>query len=244
MQYATVDSYVGHSSINLTILPDTVEEQPTGTILTAQDPYWGTGEFVYARATASIRMGGLVTMSPVWDSTAGKFRTDATEITNTANLGTNVAVAMSPFTAGQFGWFCVSGITPVNCTASVAAGAVPGITAAGQAGANSAGKQLLNMKGVAASSTTVVKTNCQAPQGSLRLQTQNAEGWFIGAYLSGTGIAAGTTVASIDPDGRTVTLSAATTAVVAGSVTATYNNAVVHYNVMHLNRPFAQGAIT
>ena len=244
MQFATVDSYVGHSGINLSILPDTVEEQPTGLILTAQDSYWGTGEFVYARATATIRMGGVVTLSPVWDSTAGKYRTDATEVANTANLGTNVAVAMAPFTVGQYGWFCISGIVPVNCNASVAVGAVPGIAAAGQAGANSAGKQLLNMKGVATASTTVAKTNCQAPQGSLRLLTPNAEGWFIGAYLSGTGIAAGTTVVSIDPDNRMVTLSAATTAAVSGTVTATYNNATVFYNVMHLNRPFAQGAIT
>ena len=57
-------------------------------------------------------------------------------------------------------------------------------------------------------------------------------------------IAAGTTVSSIDPSGRFVTLSAVTTAAVAGTVTATYNNATVFYNVAHINRPFAQGAIT
>lgn len=244
MQFATLDGYAGHSGINLAVLPDTVEKQPTGTILLAQDAYWGTGEFIYARATASIRMGGVCTIAPVWDSSAGKFRTDATEIANTANLGTNVAVAMAPMTVGQFGWFCLSGIVPVNCTASVAVGAVPGIVAAGQAGANSAGKQLLNMKGVATAATTVAKASCIAASGSTRLQVPNAEGWFIGAYLSGTGIAAGTTVSSIDPDNRTVTLSAATTALVNGTVTATYNNATVYYNVMHLNRPFAQGAIT
>lgn len=244
MQFAVIDAIVGNSPINLTMLPDTAEKVPTGTIVTANDNYWGCGEFIYARATASIRMGGVVTIAPVWDSTAGRFRTDATEIANTANLGTNVAVALAPFTVGQFGWFMITGICPVNSNASVAVGAVAGIAATGQAGANSAGKQLLNTKGVATSATTVAKANCQAPQGSLRLLTPNAEGWFIGAYLSGTGIAAGTTVVQIDADGRTVTLSAATTAAVTGTVTATYNNGTVHYNVMHLNRPFAQGAIT
>ena len=76
------------------------------------------------------------------------------------------------------------------------------------------------------------------------LQVPNSDGWFVGAYLSGTGIAAATTVSSIDPSGRFVTLSVVTTAAVSGSVTATYNNATIFYNVAHLNRPFAQGAIT
>jgi hypothetical protein len=90
----------------------------------------------------------------------------------------------------------------------------------------------------------VAKANCAAANASRRLVTPNADGWFIGAYLSGTGIAAGTTVVSIDPDNRTVTLSADTTAQVTGTVTATYNNATVYYNIVHINRPFAQGAIT
>lgn len=244
MQYAVLDGGIGNSPINLSMGPDTTEKVMTGTIATANDSYWGCIEVVYGRATANIRMGGVCTLAPVWDSTAGRFRTDVTEIANTANLGTNVAIATSSMTVGQFGWFAISGIVPVNCTASLAVGAVPGIVAAGQAGANSAGKQLLKTKGVATSSTTVAKANCVAASASRRLTTPGAEGWFIGVYLSGTGIAAGTTVVSIDPDNRTVTLSADTTAQINGTVTATYNNATVYYNIVHINRPFAQGAIT
>ena len=52
-------------------------------------------------------------------------------------------------------------------------------------------------------------------------------------------------VVSIDPSGRFVTVDVAnTTAGIAGTVTATYNNATIHYNVASLNRSFAQGAIT
>jgi glycerol uptake facilitator-like aquaporin len=62
--------------------------------------------------------------------------------------------------------------------------------------------------------------------------------------LSGTGIAAGTTITDIDPSGTQVTLSAVTTAAVNGTVTATYNNGTIFYNVAHINNPIAQGAIT
>ena len=117
------------------------------------------------------------------------------------------------------------------------------IAAAGQGGALGNGKQVLNARIVVASTQTVAKANSFANSGSTRLRVSSADGWFAGAYLSGTGIAASCTVSDIDPSGTIVTLSAATTAAVAGTVTATYNNATVYYNVAHVNRPFAQGQI-
>ena len=102
---------------------------------------------------------------------------------------------------------------------------------------------MLNARSILAATTTSAKTNCTANSGSTQLIVPNADGWFCGVYLSGTGIAALTVVTDIAPDGRTVTLSVATTAAVTGTVTATYNNATVFYNVAHLNRPFAQGQI-
>jgi hypothetical protein len=147
-------------------------------------------------------------------------------------------------TSGDYGWVQISGITPVNCQASVAADTTFGIAAAGQGGANGAGKQVLNARVLVAAAATVVKANCITTGLSIALQVPNSDGWFVGAYLSGTGIAGGATVVSISPDGRTVTMSAASTAAISGSITATYNNATVFYNVAHINRPFAQGAIT
>lgn len=233
---------VGYQQINSMFVADTVEQHPSGFLAGGDDDFWGGREFIYARYNGTVRQFGLCVLTPVIVS--GKIRYEATEVPNTANLGRSLAVAMVGGAAGQFGWFCIGGVVPVNCQAAVAADTTFGIAAAGQGGANSAGKQILNARVVIASTTTVVKAGCTAANASRLLQVPNSEGWFIGAYLSGTGIAAGTTVVSIDPSGRFVTLSADTTAAVNGSVTATYNNATVFYNVAHINRPFAQGAIT
>jgi len=243
--FAPVDALVGAPQSQFSGL--TVDSSPRlqpGQLLTMTDPWWGTGEFIYARANGTIRAFGLCVLTPVFDSSLNAYRWDATEVPNTANLGRMVWVSQVGLSAGSYAWFQISGLTPVNCTASVAADTTFGIAAAGQGGANAAGKQILNSRVVAAATTTVVKANCTAHSGSTTLQVPNSDGWFVGAYLSGTGIAAATTVSSIDPSGRFVTLSAVTTAAVAGSVTATYNNATIFYNVAHLNRPFAQGAIT
>lgn len=245
MPFSAVDSPVGNPPIQVAGL--TVDAAPRlqpGLLITAVDNWWGCGEFIYARANGTIRQFGLCVLLPVFDSTLGSWRYDATEVPNTANLGRALCVAQIALTSGQYAWFMVTGITPVNCSASVAADTTFGITAAGQAGANTAGKQILNARVVAAGATTVVKAGCTANSGSTTLVVPNSDGWFVGAYLSGTGIAALTTVTAISPDGRTITLSVATSAIVNGSVTATYNNATIFYNVAHLNRPFAQGAIT
>lgn len=242
--FASYGAGVANYGLNAAQTPDTTQREVLGTIITACDPVWGGVEMIYARASASIRAFGIVTLQSTWDATLGGFRVDATEVTNTANLGRNLAVAMAAMTVGQFGWFAISGNVPVNCNASVAAGTTFGIAAAGQGGANTAGKQILSAVISVAASQTQAKANCSAANGSTLLQVTNSDGWFVGAYLSGIGIAAGTTVSAIDPSGRFVTLSAATTAIVTGTVTATYNNATIYYNIATLSRPFAQGAIT
>lgn len=242
--FAPVDSLIGLQQIQSIYAVDSAARLQPGMLITAVDPWWGAGEFIYVRAAGSIRQFGLCVLTPVFDSALNAYRYDMTEAPNTANLGRAVVVAMAPMVSGNYGWACCAGIVPVNSNASVAADSTFGIGAAGQGSTNSAGRQVLNARIIAAASTTVAKAGCQAASGSLKLTVPNSDGWFVGVYLSGTGIAAGTTVSSISPDGRTVTLSAATTAVVAGTVTATYNNATVFYNVAHLNRPFLQGAIT
>jgi len=214
----------------------------SGLYLSAVDPYWGGAEFVYCRATASIRQFGLVRIVPTLVTATG-WRYDATEVGNTANLGDMIAVCTTSATVGQYFWAQISGVVPVNCNASVTADTAFGIAAAGQGGANSAGKQILNARIIAAATTTVAHTGT-ANSGSTALLVDSVDGWFIGAYLSGTGIAASTVVVDIGPGGKSVTLNNATTAAVNGTVTATYNNGTVYYNVAHINRPFAQGAIT
>lgn len=221
---------------------DTSPTVPQGTIITAQDNYWGGGEFIYARAESAISTMALCELAPTFNASDAKYRWKCSEVGNTANLGRSLVVATGPVSNGNYGWFMTAGLTPVDSVASVAAGTSIGIGAAGQAGTLANGKQLLNTRVVAAATTTVAKTGV-ADSGSTILRVTNADGWFIGVFLSGTGIAAGTTVSAISPDGQTVTLSAATTALVNGTVTATYNDATTFYNVVFINRPFAQGQI-
>lgn len=244
--FAVVNGVAGNPQIQFSGLTvDSPAKLQPGLVLPAVDNWFGAGEFIYARAAGSIRAFGLCVVTPVFDSALNSWRYDVTEAPNTANLGRMLCVSPQVLTSGSFAWFQISGLTPVNCQASVAADTTFGIAAAGQGGANTAGKQVLNARIVAPGSTTVVKAGCNANNGSTVLQVPNSDGWFVGAYLSGTGIAAATVVSSIDPSGRYVTLNNATTAaIVGGSITATYNNATIFYNVAHLNRSFAQGAIT
>jgi len=222
--------------------PTTEPLEVSGTIVAINHEYFGGIEVMYGKATETIRQFGLVRI--LGAAVGGVIETQFSELPNTANQGCPFGVAMASMVSGQYGWVVIAGSIPVNSNASIAAGAVAGIAAAGQAGANTAGKQLLGAVGVLPSSHTVVKTGVQAPAGSLRLSVPDSTGWFPGVYLSGTGIAAGTTATALSPDGQEVTISAATTALVNGSVTATYNNATIHYPILKLNRPIVQGAIT
>lgn len=244
MPGGAVSNRIGNSPINSFTSNNDVQTQLLGGIVQAEDAYWGGGEYVYCRSTAALAQFALVIINADFDSTNKRWRHNATPCPNTANLGHAVGVAMTKCSAAdQFVWVKVAGITPVNGTASVAADTAFGITAAGQIGAISNGKQILGARVVAAATTTVAKTLCVADAGSTRLRVRDADGWFVGAYLSGTGIDSGTTVAAISPEGTEVTLSTATTAKVSGTVTATYNNSTVFYNVVHLRHPFAQGQV-
>lgn len=241
MPYANLHGIAGNQQIALFGLPDTTARELPGFILSAVDNYWGGAEFIYAKAGGTIPMGA--TCAIVVTVASGQAVFTASAVGNTANLACPVYVAMVPLTVGQFGWFCMEGFVPVASGASVAADTSLGITAAGVLGAVAAGKQILGLRNMLPATTTVVKAGV-ANAGSKLLTVSNADGWFIGAYLSGTGIAASSLIVDIDPSGTQITLNNATTAAVNGNVTATYNNGTIFYNVALINRPFAQGAIT
>lgn len=245
MSFQAVNPQIGYPIPQFSgLVVDTTPRLPPGTIQAFTDNWWGFGEFMYARAAGTIRAFGLCVTTPVFDSTLNSYRYDVTEAPNTANLARSVMVAVKAMASGDYGWFQISGLTPINGSASIAADTSFGITAAGQVGAVAAGKQILNARNMIAGAATVAKTNCITQGISTVLQVPNSDGWFVGAFLSGTGVGAAAVVSSISPDGRTVTMSVASTAAISGTVTATYNNATIFYNVAHINRPFAQGAIT
>ena len=243
--YAVQTPVIGQPLINVIGLSSSTTRQlPHGTIQTASDPWWGAGEFIYGRANGTIRTFGLCKINPTFDSTDLCWRFEVTEAASTAILGRPICVAQTGMASGDYGWFCIGGVTPVNSNAAVAANATFSIAATGQGGAAATGKQIVNARIVGASTITVAKTNCITQGISTILTVPNSDGWFEGCYLSGTGVGSAAIVSSISPDGKTVVMSVASTAAITGTVTATYNNATIYYNIAHINRPFQQGAIT
>lgn len=235
---------IGYPQVNRGRDADDTKRFELGQIVTGVDAFFGGGEFVYCIATGTIGALGLVTVTAGYSSTLKQWIWRATPCPDTANLGQSVGVATTSAAENDYLFVQIAGITPVNCDANVADNNPIGVAATGQGGALTAGKQILNCRTCGASSTTVAKTNCTNLKGSLELTVQDSHGWFIGCYLSGTGVASGATVADISPDGKTVTMSAVSTAAITGTVTGTYNNSTIFYNLVMINRPFLQGQIS
>lgn len=238
---AAVFPLIGFQPVSNFFVPDSTQRQPLGTKLIVNDPYFGGQELIYVSFPAST---ALVVGTPVVVDAAYS----ATAVPNTANLGQPVALvlnAVPSVAAVQYGWAVTSGRFVALSGASVAANAAIGITAAGKLGAVANGKQILNAKVEVAATNTVAKTNVLVTNGSLTLKVSNTDGWFVGLPVSGTGIPAATTVAAIDPDNRTVTMSAVATASGSVTVTGTYNDAsALYWNTLYVNAPFAQGQVT
>lgn len=240
--FALVDAIIGSPQAAFYILPDNVQRMQTGMILTAVDNYWGTVELIYLKANAAILQGALVQVMPTLVGTSYQYL--AIGMPNTANLGRMTGAAMTSAAVGQFFFACITGLAPVNSVASIAADSPFGLGAAGQAGALTAGKQIVNARIIAPATTTVVKT-ATAPANTKLIFVQSSDGWFAGMPVSGAGIPGATVVVDISRDGTQVTLNNSTTANLVGlnNVTGTYNDGVTFWNVANLNRPFAQGQI-
>jgi hypothetical protein len=228
----------GQQPFNDWFVPDTVQRMPLGQRVVAVDQYWGGGEFIYTKSNDVIVKGSFCGMDENYT---------ATLTPNTANTGGCVGVAMAPMAAGVFGWLQIQGVAVYKTNATVAAGAPIGIGAAGVGGANSAGKQLLNVSNRRAATATVVIANVSTQAGKNVLQTNGYDGWFLGMALSGAGIPAATVVAGLDPDGRRVFMGTSigvadklATATAAISATGTYTG----YGAGLIFYPFVQGAIT
>jgi hypothetical protein len=228
-----VSPTVGIAPVGFLYAPDTVQRAALGTLVNGVDPFWGGGEFVYLKSNDVILCGSLVT----WD-----LSQVATLAASTANQACTCAIAMMPAAAGTYFWAAVKADrVPCKATATATAGSTIGIgTSAGTvSGTLVAGKQLLGAKAVIASAGTVTYANTQTVNGSPVVVVQNADGLYPGIAVSGTGIAS-TTVSSIAPDNRTVTLGANSTAT--GSVTMTGTN--TGFVIAQINRCALQGAIT
>lgn len=78
---------------------ETTKRVPLGTIVRADDPTYGAGEFIYLKGLDTTAVGSVVLYSPDDFSTSLLAAND---------IG-SVAVAMSACVTGEYGWYQISG---------------------------------------------------------------------------------------------------------------------------------------
>lgn len=149
----------------------TVKNHPLGTIVTASDPTYGAGEFIYLLGVASTVIGSVVTWNGV---STGTPTMQTTLAPATANLAQPLAVAMSANVAAQFGWYQIQGNAVCATNGTLAAGPGPVYLAgSGQLSSTGvAGKQMVNAVNVTATGTpataqAVVEINRPFAQGAI-----------------------------------------------------------------------------
>jgi hypothetical protein len=195
---------------------------------------------------------GLCTLLPVWDAINKVYIYNMTESPVQATVGLArplyVYQGNTALTAGQYGWFMTSGRTPINGAVAFPAADVALYRAAavGQVTPTaSIGAQLLNARVLTPSTQTVATAAISGQTGSNQIFVASTAGFFPGVYVSGTaGVGAAAICSFVDPLGRYILVTVVNTAPVAGTITATYNNAVIFYPVVEMNRLGAQGQIT
>jgi hypothetical protein len=96
MAYLITQPVIGSQPIATT---ETVQKHELGKIVTATDPTYGSGEFIYLLGVASTVVGSWVTYN----------QDDNTTTLLAANAIGPVAVAMSINVASQYGWYQIGG---------------------------------------------------------------------------------------------------------------------------------------
>ena len=103
MAFSITDSnHVGSQPITNN---STTQQHPVGTIVRAQDPIYGEGEFVYLIGVASTIVGSIVTYHD-GDTLVGQTALSTTAV----DSGEPLAVAMSACVAGEYGWYQIGGV--------------------------------------------------------------------------------------------------------------------------------------
>lgn len=143
MAFTIADSYLGYPKIASTsTAPWTGGGSaipPLGTIVTAVDPTYGAGQFIFLKGVASTAVGSWVTFND----------DDYTTTLLAANAIGPVAVAMSANVASQYGWYQIQGkaigkaltgfVDNANVYATATAGSVDDAVVAGDRVKNAKG---------------------------------------------------------------------------------------------------------
>lgn len=156
MAYA-IHSLAGAQPITTT---STTRNHTLGTKVTASDPTYGEGEFIYLLGVGSTTIGDWVTYN------ATTYQTALGTTTNSENKGVPVAIAMSANVASAYGWYQISGnavmkktgvaVTPqVPIFISATAGKIKVLASSGQ---QILGAMTANLTTVVTTTSTVVVT--------------------------------------------------------------------------------------
>lgn len=192
--FQAISPTLGTQPFNDWFTPDTTQRQALGATVTAVDPFWGAGKFIYLKSQAAILKGSVV----MWDEL---FAADL--LPSTVTQGFCFGVSMAAIPSASYGWAQLEGRAVYKTNATVAADGVLAIAAAGILGATATGKQVIGIRNrVSAIGTKTV--TAQTTLGNGILVTSDYGGFFLGMALSGTGIPAATVVAGLSPDGRTI----------------------------------------
>lgn len=193
--FAAISGFVGTQPFNDWFAPDTTQRQALGTTVTAVDPFWGAGKFIYLKSADAVLKGSAV----MWDEVY-----QAALLPSTVTQGFPFGVAMAPMASGTYGWAQLEGRAVYKTNATVAADGVLAIAAAGILGATATGKQVIGIRNrIAATGTKTFTANTQSGTNVLYCPS-GYDGAFLGMALSGTGIPASTLVAGLDPDGKRI----------------------------------------
>lgn len=161
MAYRITDQLIGSQAIADT---STTQRHAIGTIVHAEDPTYGGGEFIYLKGVANTVVGSIVRYNTSSGTTALGALAQL--------LPQPLAVSMSANVANQWGWYQISGIAVMAklATTSLAANAAVGLasTASGVVIATASGNEiqgaLVAVVASAASGRTTVQVVINRPR--------------------------------------------------------------------------------
>jgi hypothetical protein len=147
MAHFPIEGLAGSSPVNQV---DTSPRHPLGFEMDMVDTVLGSGKFIYMKGVASTVAGSVVT----WDASEATPSYQTALNVATANAGQQLAVAMAPILAGQYGWYCLQGTVPVATNGTLAgAGVVYAVTGGQITSSATAGKGVNNMRAKTATGT-------------------------------------------------------------------------------------------
>lgn len=163
MPYVIQNPLMGAQPIAVT---DTVQNHKLGTIVRADDPTYGEGEFIYLKGVASTVVGSVIDFDTYLGTTALAPPTGGTG---------PVAIAMSANVANQYGWYQIAGSAVVKAPNAMVPGAEVFMLAATPGSVDDAavaGEQILSAKvstttGTPSAGLAVIQINRPFHQGQI-----------------------------------------------------------------------------